>query len=68
MKIKTITTIKCIEINDAKNLKDECKNMSPEQLKNYIWKLREDLAEDIRRELVCDKVEVLTIDVERIEE
>lgn len=67
MKIKIITTIKCIEINDAKNLKDECKNMSPEQLKNYIWELRKNLAEDICRELVCDKVEVLSIDVERIE-
>lgn len=68
MKIKTITTIKFIEVHDAKDLKDECKNMNVEQLKNYLWGLRKDLAKYVRRELVCDKVEVLAIDVEKVEE
>lgn len=68
MKIKTITTIKFIEVHDAKDLKDECKSMSTEQLKNYVWGLRENLAEDVRRELVCDEAEVLSIDVEKVEE
>lgn len=67
MKIKTITTIKFIEVHDAKDLKDACKNMSVDQLKNYVWGLREDLAEDVRRELACDEAEVLSIDVEKVE-
>lgn len=68
MKIKTTTTIKFIEVHDAKDLKDACKNMSVEHLKNYVWGLREDLAEDVRRELACDEVQVLAVDVEKVEE
>ena len=67
MKIKTITTIKFIEVSDAKDLKNECKNMNVEQLKTYMWKLRYDLAKYVRSELACDEVQVLSIDVEKVE-
>ena len=68
MKIKTITTIKFIDVYDTKVLKDDCKNMSVEQLKNYVQEQRENLAEDVRMELACDEVEVLAIDLEKVEE